>query len=213
VLEIVAPAWGLEIDTDGGALLTVTEMETLLERPTESVAVAVIVCVPSASVVVSTDSVQLVVPVAATAPPESTFTATHAIPAALAAEPETTTVPDTTAPADGCEIDTPGDELLKLTLTEAVEERPRESVAIAETVWAPSAYPVESIDTAQLFVLGDEIHAPESTRTWRAVTPARLEDVPEAVNVPTMTAPACGDEIETAGGELLNVTLTEAVDE
>ena len=72
VLDMVAPACGLEIDTDGGALLTVTDTDALLDRPTESVAVAVIVCEPSLRAVVSTDWLQLVVPPAVTAAFEST---------------------------------------------------------------------------------------------------------------------------------------------
>jgi hypothetical protein len=138
VLDMVAPACGLEIDTDGGALLTVTETDALLDRPTESVAVAVMVCEPSLRAVVSTDWLQLVVPLAATAAFESTCTVTEAMPAMLDAEPETVMAPETNAPADGDEIETAGGELLKVTETEVVEAWPTESVAIADTVWAPS---------------------------------------------------------------------------
>jgi hypothetical protein len=138
VLDMVAPACGLEIDTDGGALLTVTETDALLDRPTESVAVAVMVCEPSLRAVVSTDRLQLVVPLAVTAAFESTRTVTEAMPAVLDAEPETATTPVTNAPGEGDEIETPGGELLNVTETDVVEAWPTESVAIAETVWAPS---------------------------------------------------------------------------
>ena len=106
VLDMVAPACGPEIDTDGGALLTVTETDALLDRPTESVAVAVMVCEPSLRVVVSTDWLQLVVPLAVTAAFESTCTVTEAMPAMPDAEPETVTAPETNAPANGDEIET-----------------------------------------------------------------------------------------------------------
>src|SRR4029077_2259896 len=108
VLDMVAPACGLEIDTDGGALLTVTETDALLDRPIESVAGAVMVCEPSLREVVSTDWLQLVDPIAVTPASESTCTVTAAMPARLAAERETVMAPETNAPADGDEIETAG---------------------------------------------------------------------------------------------------------
>lgn len=67
------------------------------------------------------------------------------------------------------------------------------------------------IETAQLIVLADEVHGPESTRTCTLATPAWLEAVPDTVNVPKSSAPVCGLEIEIAGGVLLTVTVILAV--
>jgi hypothetical protein len=92
------------------------------------------VCEPSLREVVSTDWLQLVVPLAVTAAFESTRTVTEAMPAMLDAEPVTVMAPETNAPADGDEIETAGGELLKVRETEVVEAWPTESVAIAKTV-------------------------------------------------------------------------------
>jgi hypothetical protein len=43
------------------------------------------------------------------------------------------------------------------------------------------------------------------------VIPAKLVALPETFTEPAMVAPACGVEIEIAGGELLNVTDIEVV--
>lgn len=108
---------------------TVTEMETLLERPVESVAVAVMVCAPAASVVVSTVVLQSFVPEAVIGPFESIWTCTEAMPAGLEANPETVTVLDMVAPACGLEIETDGGALLTVTETDVLVDRPKLSVA------------------------------------------------------------------------------------
>jgi hypothetical protein len=67
------------------------------------------------------------------------------------------------------------------------------------------------IDTAQLVVLADDVHPPESTRTCTLATPAWLEAAPDTVKVPSINAPPCGLEIEITGGVLVTVTVTLVV--
>src|SRR5690348_9678036 len=79
-------------------------------------------------------------------------------------------------------------------------------------VWAPSVSAVVSSDWAQLAVPVAVMAVPESTWTWTLLIPATLEAEPETVIVPETSAPPAGVEIDTLGGELLNVTDTDAVD-
>lgn len=66
--------------------------------------------------------------------------------------------------------------------------------------------------TLQLPVFGEDVQAPESTRTWTLARPAVLEAVPLTVALPATTAPDAGLVMVKVGGVLLKVSATDVVD-
>jgi hypothetical protein len=99
---------GLVVGAGAGALLTLTVTLADVAFPDASVAVAVITCEPSPSVVVSIELVQEAAPVARAADPESILTCTFESEALSDAVPLTVTVPLTVEFDPGAEIATVG---------------------------------------------------------------------------------------------------------
>jgi hypothetical protein len=138
----VAPLVG-DLNATVGGVVSVTLLSTLADTlpvvtlPELSVARAVMVWVPLATVVVFHDQDQDVVPVAGCQAPPSTCTATLATDTLSLAVPETETVPPTVAPAAGDVIEIAGataSPLLIETDSIEVDVLPSESVALASSV-------------------------------------------------------------------------------
>ncbi len=183
-------------------LFTVTVTLAVPVLPLASVAVAVIVCVPLDSCVVSVLVLQAVVPVAVTGVPPSTLTCTWLIPAVSAAVPETASVPETVALLAGEVIVTTGLAVVVLftaTVTLAVPVLPLASVAVAVIVCVPLDSCVVSVLVLQAVVPVAVTGVPPSTLTCTWLIPAVSAAVPETASVPETVALLAGEVIVTTG--------------
>jgi hypothetical protein len=159
-----------------------------------------------ATVEVSQDQFQLVVPFAVCHAPSSTEVCTELklVPLLEDAEPDTDTVPTTVAPGAGVEMLTAGGGVALLTETNSLmtdETLPAVSVVCADSSCDPFAAPLVFQDQLQLVVPLAVCQAPPSTEVCTEATaslPAVAE--PETETVPEFVDPEPGEEILTVGG-------------
>jgi hypothetical protein len=199
---------------------TVTDTVSFEELPDESVARAVMVCVPEEALEASQVNVHEPVPVADCHEPESIFTSTAATALSSDAVPLTFTEPLCELPAAGDWIETFGavvsaTALLTEIISVALATLPAASVARAVSVCEP-------FDTDELSQVRFQFDVPDafcqlplSTWTATAVTPLSSLAVPVIDTAPLTVAPSAGVLIATAGvvvSGALTVNVSAVVD-
>src|SRR5260221_2869550 len=209
----VAPLTG-EVTLTAGAFLTVTEMvEVVAVGPSASVAVAVMLCVPSLKVVVSQLNVcGVLLPVLICDPSMLIDKLDSVVPLAAAPVAPTLAVPATVAPFVGEVTLTAGAFLTVTVIVDEVAVPPSASVAVAVMLCVPSLKVVVS----QLNVWGELL----PLFTWEpsiaidklvSVVPPAAVAVAVTVVVPEMVALFAGAVTATAGGVVALTTETMAV--